>query len=29
MKDLKKVVAAVVEENCRNVMVVVAVKGKE
>ena len=29
MKDLKKVVAAVVEENNRNVMVVVAVKGKE
>ena len=29
MKDFKKVVAAVVEENNRNVMVVVAVKGKE
>ena len=29
MKDLKKVVAAVKEENNRNVMVVVAVKGKE
>ena len=29
MKDLKKVVAAVVEENYRNVMVVVAVKEKE
>ena len=29
MKDLKKVVAAVVEENNRNVMVVVGVKGKE
>ena len=29
MKDLKKVVTAVKEENNRNVMVVVAVKGKE
>ena len=29
MKDLKKVVTAVEEENNRNVMVVVAVKGKE
>ena len=29
MKGLKKMVAAVLEENNRNVMVVVAVKGKE
>ena len=29
MKDLKQVVTAVEEENNRNVMVVVAVKGKE
>ena len=29
MKDLKKVVTAVEEKNNRNVMVVVAVKGKE